>query len=31
MVDSNDPVLEKATGSKIEWKAGKNVTIKARS
>jgi nucleosome assembly protein 1-like 1 len=28
MVDSDDPVLEKATGTKIEWKSGKNVTVK---
>lgn len=28
MVDSNDPVLESATGTKIDWKSGKNVTVK---
>ena len=30
MVDTDEPVLERATGSKIEWKSGKNVTVKAR-
>ena len=30
MVDSEEPVLERAVGSKIDWKAGKNVTIKVK-
>lgn len=28
MVDETDPILERAEGSDIEWKAGKNVTVK---
>lgn len=28
MVDSDEPVLERAIGTKIDWKAGKNVTVK---
>lgn len=28
MVDTDEPVLERAVGIKIDWKAGKNVTVK---
>eukprot|EP00241_Pyramimonas_parkeae_P005056 CAMPEP_0114253202 /NCGR_PEP_ID=MMETSP0058-20121206/16259_1 /TAXON_ID=36894 /ORGANISM="Pyramimonas parkeae, CCMP726" /LENGTH=381 /DNA_ID=CAMNT_0001367217 /DNA_START=72 /DNA_END=1217 /DNA_ORIENTATION=+ len=28
MVDENDPILERAEGTEINWKAGKNVTVK---
>ena len=28
MVDANEPVLERAVGTKITWKPGKNITVK---
>eukprot|EP00976_Prorocentrum_cordatum_P023144 472104-Prorocentrum_minimum.AAC.2 len=27
-MDEDDPILEKAEGTEIKWKAGKNVTVK---
>ena len=30
MVDDTDPILERAEGTEIQWKAGKNVTVKVR-
>jgi len=30
MVDDTDPILERAEGTEIQWKPGKNVTVKVR-
>jgi hypothetical protein len=31
MVDDTEPILERAEGTEIQWKPGKNVTVKVRT
>jgi hypothetical protein len=30
MLDDDEPVLERSEGTEIDWKPGKNITVKVR-